>query len=155
MNSTDLTEFLAQHFSEAVTDVSAPRERRVFGTVTAEKLVDVVAALREWGMAEIGTITGLDSGSHFELIYHMYNNEGLLLNLKVFIPREEPRIPTVSHIYPGVFLYERELMDMFGIVVDGTPPGRRYPLPDDWPEGNYPLRKDWKGFPEEGVKQDG
>jgi membrane-bound hydrogenase subunit beta len=33
---------------------------------------------------------------------------------------------------------------MFGIEVEGVPPGRRYPLPDDWPEGQYPLRKDWK-----------
>ena len=33
---------------------------------------------------------------------------------------------------------------MFGIVVEGIPDGRRLNLPDDWPDGQYPLRKDWK-----------
>ena len=32
---------------------------------------------------------------------------------------------------------------MLGIKVEGLVPGRRYPLPDDWPKGQYPLRKDW------------
>ena len=32
---------------------------------------------------------------------------------------------------------------MFGIKVEGLPEGERYPLPDGWPEGQYPLRKDW------------
>jgi Ni,Fe-hydrogenase III component G len=39
--------------------------------------------------------------------------------------------------------------------VTGLPEGSRYPLPDNWPEGQYPLRKDWKPadaapVPEEG-----
>ena len=46
--------------------------------------------------------------------------------------------------FPSAHIYERELEDLFGIEVDGLPPGNRYPLPDGWPEGQYPLRKDWK-----------
>ena len=33
---------------------------------------------------------------------------------------------------------------MFGVKVEGLPAGRHYPLPEDWPQGEYPLRKDWK-----------
>ena len=40
--------------------------------------------------------------------------------------------------------YEKELVDLLGFRVEGLPPGPRYPLPDDWPEGQYPLRKEWK-----------
>jgi membrane-bound hydrogenase subunit beta len=46
-------------------------------------------------------------------------------------------------------------MDLLGIQVEGIPPGRHYPLPEGWPEGQYPLRKDWKGLPGEGVITDG
>jgi Ni,Fe-hydrogenase III component G len=35
-------------------------------------------------------------------------------------------------------------MDLLGAQVEGLPAGRRYPLPEDWPQGEYPLRKDWK-----------
>ena len=102
-------------------------------------------------MVNLGTITGLGClVSNFEVIYHFYDRAGLVFNLKVFTPRENPIIPSVTSVFPGVFFYERELMDLLGIVVEGTPPGRRYPLPDGWPEGQYPLRKDWKGLPEEG-----
>ena len=36
-------------------------------------------------------------------------------------------------------------MDLLGIKVNGLAEGQRYPLPEDWPKGDYPLRKDWKG----------
>ena len=45
---------------------------------------------------------------------------------------------------------ERELMDLLGAKVEGLPAGKRYPLSDDWPTDEYPLRKDWKK--KEGVK---
>ena len=55
-------------------------------------------------------------------------------------------------MFPGAEPYERELADMFGIKIDGLKPGRRYPLPDDFPADQHPLRKDWKVgdvYPEE------
>lgn len=128
-------------------NIAVPRDRRIVAEISPVKLVESIGALKENGMINIGAITGLDLGDRFEIIYHLYNNEGVLLNLKTYISREDPRIPTVTGIFPGVFLYERELMDLFGILVEGIPEGRRYPLPDDWPDGEYPLRKDWKGLP--------
>ncbi len=156
MSSEKLTEFLSQKFSNDIKDVTVAREKRVFAVTSPEKLVEVSQALKDFGMVNIGTITGLDSGENFEVIYHFYDEEGLMFNLKIFTPRTDPKIPTVTGVYAGVSLYERELKDLLGIVVEGTPEGRRYPLPDDWPEGQYPLRKDWKGLPEEeGVKENG
>ena len=46
--------------------------------------------------------------------------------------------------FPAAEIYERELIDLLGAKVAGLPEGKRYPLPDDWPAGEYPLRKDWK-----------
>lgn len=136
--------------------VSVPRDRRVVAEIAPVKLVESIRMLKEMGMTNIGTITGLDLGDRFEIIYHLSNDDGVLLNLKTFIARENPRIPSVTDIFPGVSFYERELMDLFGILVEGIPEGRRYPLPDDWREGEYPLRKDWKGLPtDKGVTGDG
>lgn len=129
--------------------VNVARDRRVFAEIPVTELVATIQSLKEYGMINIGAITGLDLGDRFEVMYHLYNNDGVLLTLKVFIPRENPLVPTLTGIFPGVFMYERELMDLFGIMVDGIPHNRRYPLPEDWPEGEYPLRKDWKGLPNE------
>ncbi|HEX3044175.1 MAG TPA: NADH-quinone oxidoreductase subunit C [Bacillota bacterium] len=150
MGNAQLVDSLVTRFPQKVTNIITPRERRVFAETSADDLVEVVRFLKEWGMINIGNITGLDGGERFEIIYHCYDSQGLILNLKVFTPRENSMIPSVTSVFPGVFLYERELMDLFGINVNGTPPGRRYPLPDDWPVGQYPLRKDWKGLPGKG-----
>ncbi|HBE78382.1 MAG TPA: proton-conducting membrane transporter [Firmicutes bacterium] len=147
MRNTELIDFLQSKLASSVTNISTPREKRVFAETTVDNLVAVATSLKEWGLYYLGTITGLDSGDKFEIIYHFYDDYGLIFNLKVFTPRDNPKVPTVTTVFPGVFLYERELMDLLGIDVEGTPPNRRYPLPDDWPAGQYPLRKDWKGLP--------
>jgi membrane-bound hydrogenase subunit beta len=149
MPHEDIIKFLEEQMDGVVTHVVSPRERRIFAETEPENLVKVVQALKDWGFVNLGNIIGLDLTDRFEVIYQLYDRQGLVLNLKTFTPRDNPVVPSVAHIFPGVFLYERELMDLFGIQVEGTPPGRRYPLPENWPAGQYPLRKDWKGLPVE------
>jgi Ni,Fe-hydrogenase III component G len=36
------------------------------------------------------------------------------------------------------------MFDLLGIEFEGLSAGNRYPLPDDWPAGDHPLRKNWK-----------
>jgi len=90
------------------------------------------------------TITGLDVGENLEFIYHIANNEGILVNVKTNAPKTDPKINTVLNVYNGATFYERELEDLLGAKVEGLPQGRHYPLPENWPKGEYPLRKDWK-----------
>ena len=145
MDGQELADYITGHLK--VQKVNCVRDRRVFAEIPTTEIVGTLQALKEFGMIHLGAITGLDVGDRFEVIYHLYNNDGVLLSLKTFLSREDPHVPTVTGIFPGVSMYERELIDLFGIMVDGIPHSRRYPLPEDWPEGEYPLRKDWKGLP--------
>ncbi|HOX23992.1 MAG TPA: NADH-quinone oxidoreductase subunit C, partial [Elusimicrobiales bacterium] len=96
------------------------------------------------------TITGLDEGSNFAALYHVVSG-GIVLSLRALVPAASPVLPTVSDLFPGDEDFERELVDLFGFKVEGLKEGRRYPLPDDWPANQYPLRKSWKGLtPAEG-----
>ena len=94
------------------------------------------------GLAHLGTISGVDLGESFEVLYHLSNADGTV-TVRVQAPRSEPRIPSVCSVIPGAILYERELQDMFGLVVENIPDPRPLLLADDWPAGEYPLRKDW------------
>lgn len=125
--------------------ITITRVRRIFVDVPLEQFREVFDhAANQMGFEMLYTITGLDNGDSFGAIYHLGRKGIIALNLRVRIPREKPELKTISDRFPAADIYERELIDLFGIEVSGLVPGNRYPLPDGWPEGEYPLRKDWK-----------
>lgn len=134
---------LEDRFGSDLTNFVVPRPRRLWVDVPREKLVEVGRFVREdLGMTHLSTITGLDAGDHLEMLYHV-SAKDLVLSLRVKLPTEDPRVPTLTGLYVSAESYERETMDLLGTVVEGLPPGRRYPLPDEWPANDHPLRKSW------------
>jgi NADH-quinone oxidoreductase subunit C len=63
------------------------------------------------------------------------------LRLLARLEDADPRIATLSAVYPAAGWAEREVYDLFGVVFEGHPDLRRILLPDEW-EG-HPLRKDY------------
>jgi len=126
-----------------ILEATSPSPRRVFLTVAP---ADVKAAAEvvktDLGSEHLSTISGLDLGETFEIIYHFGDSAGNV-NVRTRIPKADPRLPSLCPVVPGAILYERELQDMFGIAVEGLPDPRPLLTPDDWPAGNFPLRKDW------------
>ncbi len=125
--------------------ITTPRPRRIFVGVPQDRFEDVFAyAVKELNFPHLCTITGLDEGEVLSFIYHLAHQGGILLNIKISVPKSNPVIKTVTPMFPGAEMYEREVMDLLGAKVEGLPPGNRYPLPDDFPKDQFPLRKDWK-----------
>jgi NADH-quinone oxidoreductase subunit C len=63
------------------------------------------------------------------------------IRLECSVPAEDPRLPTVTQVYPTADWQERETYDMFGVIFEGHPNLTRILMPDDW-EG-FPQRKDY------------
>ena len=134
---------LKETFKDSILEVKIPREHRMFVDVPLAKVKEVVRYLKEnYGMTHITTITAIDVGENIEVIYHLFSN-GVSLNLRTFTPKAKPEIDTITDILPGAALYEREAQDLLGIIAKGHPDPRRLILPEEWPEGVYPLRKDY------------
>ncbi len=94
----------------------------------------------------LSCLTGLDNGTTqqtMEVVYHLYSIPyEHKLTLKVVVPRENPVVPSVSHLWKTADWHEREAFDLLGIVFSNHPNLRRILLPEDW-EG-HPLRKDYQ-----------
>ena len=125
-------------------NIKIQRPRRIILDINAQDFDSVLEyAVKDLEFSMLCTITGLDEGQNFGIIYHMARTDGIILNIKINIPKENPILNTIINYFPNSDIYERELVDLLGIKVKGLPAGVRYPLPDDWPQGQYPLRKDW------------
>jgi NADH-quinone oxidoreductase subunit C len=72
----------------------------------------------------------------------------MVVSIAVELPRDLPAIATVSDILPPAAIYERQIHDLFGIMFRGHPGLAKIVLNEDWPDNEYPLRKDWKPNPD-------
>jgi NADH-quinone oxidoreductase subunit C len=117
--------------------------------VAASQLIEAGQALREAGFTVLMDAIPVDllpREPRFEISYLLLNPGGAgsgpaRFRLKVRVDGADPRLPTLSSVWPAVNWAEREAFDLFGILFDGHPDPRRILMPEDW-EG-YPLRKDY------------
>ncbi|MGI5822727.1 MAG: NADH-quinone oxidoreductase subunit C [Dethiobacteria bacterium] len=98
---------------------------------------------KDEGFYRASHVVGTDEGDALGFIYLLTNDEGIIFALKEIALKSDPTINSLAALYPSLDFHERELEGLFGANVQGLPAGPPYPLPDGWPEGNYPLRKEW------------
>jgi ech hydrogenase subunit E len=126
-------------------ETNTPEDGRMDAILDAEDLLAAVEALHEARWGHLTSITGLDPGvntGEIEVIYY-FRRRAAVVGLRVRTPRQSASVPSVCDIIPSASFFERELREMLGVEVVGTPHPRKLFLPDDWPEGVYPLRKDF------------
>ncbi len=102
-------------------------------------------------------IAGNDLGTEVELLYIFSVFYGArfgeyMVTIGINLPKSDLVVPTITDLIPGALFSEREKQEFFGITVTGIPDGRRLFLPEDFPQGVYPWRKDETGIPPEMVK---
>jgi NADH:ubiquinone oxidoreductase subunit C len=138
---------------------------RVDAVIHRENLTAAVGALVDGRWGYLAAITGLDHPwpktpktapkpgdaaapaapagpveDRLEALYQFVNGAAIA-TLRVSVPYHDARLQTICPLIPSATLYERELQEMFGFVIENTPDPSRLLLPDDWPDGVYPLRK--------------
>lgn len=115
--------------------------------VPAGRLLEICRVVRDEApflLDYCSLVTGVDrpEAGQIEVVYHLFSmtaHHELLL--KVRVPRDDPRVPSVSGIWSAANWHERETYDLFGIAFDGHPDLRRIMMTEDWV--GYPLRKDY------------
>jgi NADH-quinone oxidoreductase subunit C len=146
---TSLTEGGSVGYHDAVEKVVVDRGELTL-YVRREHLPAVARAMRDVPELRFEMCSGV-SGVHFpgeagrelHAVYHLLSitHGSRRVRLEVTAPDDDPHIPSIVSIYPGVDWHERETWDMFGIVFDGHPSLTRILMPDDWP--GHPQRKDY------------
>ena len=114
--------------------------------IKAENVVDVLSYLKdeaELDMQFLNSISAVDYIEYFELVYHLRslrNNTTLIIKTKCF-GREEITVPSITSVWRGAELQEREIWDLMGINFSDHPNMKRILLWEGFP--GHPLRKDF------------
>lgn len=116
--------------------------------VEPEFLIPLATALYAYGFNYLQCQGAYDLGAGKELVsfYHLIKVDDNVtqteeIRIKVFLPRDNPVVPSVYWIWKAADWQERENYDMYGIIYDGHPNLKRILMPEDWI--GYPLRKDY------------
>jgi NAD(P)H-quinone oxidoreductase subunit J len=116
--------------------------------VEREFLIPLATALYAYGFNYLQCQGGYDAGPGEDLVsfYHLIKvsdnaDRPEEVRVKVFLPREDPRLPSLFWIWKTVDWQEREAYDMYGIIYEGHPNLKRILMPEDWV--GWPLRKDY------------
>jgi membrane-bound hydrogenase subunit beta len=142
-NENEIVENLKNFLKEGLVKATVPRPRRIFVYVKKYALRDAVKYLTEnLEFKHLSTVTGVDLGSEIEVIYHLAYKGSIVLSIRLSVSKKNPSVPTVTDLVPGAVLYEREVHDLFGVNFKGHPDLSPLMLPEEWPQGVYPLRKE-------------
>lgn len=118
--------------------------------IDRDYLLPFATALYAYGFNYLMCQCGYDAGPGADLVstYHLAklsdadnSDRPEEVRVKVFLPRTDPRCPSVFWIWKTADWQERETYDMYGIVYEGHPNLKRILMPEDWI--GWPMRKDY------------
>lgn len=144
MTNEQLKNFISESTKEAHFQEN---QQFLIATVPTNDLHKVVKTLKDSASTAFDflfALTGVDYQPSLGVVYHLRSTKyGHQVVIKASTDnRDKPEIPSITDLYKGAELQEREVYDFLGIKFTNHPDMRRLFLEDDW--NGYPLRKDYK-----------
>ncbi len=147
---------LRKKFKDDIVEILDKRSRKVYIEIKQESLVKVASYIFKDLKARFNTASGVDLRYHMEILYHfLIEDINLLISLRVKLQKPKLEIDSLSPIFEGANWIEREIHEILGIKFKGHPGLRKLLLPDDWPDGVYPLRRDYKEWDKNAIRDRG
>jgi NADH-quinone oxidoreductase subunit C len=117
--------------------------------VRSDRLVEAARAVRDDRAIDgryLNSVTAIDRYDHFEVVYNITSlSHNHTFALLVEAAHDAPEVPSVTSVWQGAHLQEREAFDLMGVRFAGHPDLKRLFLWEGFP--GHPLRKDFLTLP--------
>ena len=119
-------------------------ENRIYVDIDPKNLVEFARYIFEDLQARFIIASAVDTPrGGVEVLYHFdFYQLPQVFSLRVFLKKPECEVESLTSVISGTQWIEREIAELMGIKVKNHPNLIHLLLPDDWPEGSYPLRRD-------------
>ena len=155
MDANTMIDSLSTQFPDAIYDTKVESKIRIIAKVKPEIITDVCKYLKEnLSFGHLCCEFGVDypGRNEIEVVYVIGSyDHSVVLTLKAILPRDNPEIESVVTVFWNANWYERETYELFGVKYLNHPDLKPLVLPEDM-LGEWPLRKDYKGFPNKTAK---
>jgi Ni,Fe-hydrogenase III large subunit/Ni,Fe-hydrogenase III component G len=154
MIAREMFEEFKARFGPLIQRADLPSDRRLFVFVdrSAVRYVcqHIFRELDARYVASIGSDDRPFSGTFLVAHNFAFDKDHLLCSVLTQLPEDDLKIDSIANMVPAASWAEREMRDLLGIEPVGHRYLKRLVLPDGWPEGKHPLRKDvpWNEVPE-------
>lgn len=147
MTPDEILSMLKEELGDQVLGWDRRSETRLYVEVTPAAVPDSARLLFGRMGARFQIATGTDTPTAIEILYHWaFDGRGFVVSVRTRLDREAPEIESLAGICTGCEWIEREMWELLGITFRGHPDMRHLLLRQDWPEGKYPLRRDYAGL---------
>jgi len=143
MKKREIIENIKVRAGKDMLDLVDRSKRRVYVTVKKEILPKIARYLFNEARTRFVIASGVDTREAIEILYHFSVDDiGLIVSVRVILDKSNLEVESLTSIMKCAEWIEREIHELLGVKFRGHPNLKHLLLKDDWPEGNYPLRRD-------------
>ena len=126
-------------------DAEYPALNQVSLDFNSDEIAAALAHVKASGWKQLSLLTCVDwiDENKFQLVYLVFNWEnGIRIQIRTAIDRENPKFATMTSIYPGAQYYERDVHEFFGVEFEGNADSYKHLFLENW-DDIPPMRKDF------------
>jgi NADH:ubiquinone oxidoreductase subunit C len=138
-----IEEKIKERFNDRIVKFQQTAPRRIYIDLNLQDIPAIVKFIFQDLGCRFATVSGVDTPQGLELLYHFSeDSSGKMISLRTLIKdKTKPEIESITPIIKAAEWIEREIWEMLGVNFLGHPNLKRLLLAEDWPEGEYPLRR--------------
>ena len=145
MTKEEALKKIKDKFGARIKSLAEKTPKRVYIEILSKDIVECAGYLFSELGSRFSTASCIDTPDRFEILYHFsFDQEALIVSIRVFIDKKDPKIGSITPLIKGAEWIEREIHELFGVDFMGHPNLKRLLLPDSWPEGVHPMKRDYK-----------
>jgi len=145
MKIDELIKSIQDKFGSKVLKVYKHNDKRAYVDIYPKDIVEFTKYIfKDMGL-RFNIASAVDDFDGLEILYHFADDlTGYVISVRTILKDKfDPHIDTITSVTRSAWWIEREIRELFGIEFDGNSDLRGLLLPDDWPKGVYPLRKNF------------
>ncbi|MFA5143691.1 MAG: NADH-quinone oxidoreductase subunit C [Candidatus Omnitrophota bacterium] len=145
MKLDDVLKNIQDKFGSKILKMEKKNPERAYVDIYPKDVIELTRYLFTDLGFRFNIATAVDDFDAIEILYHFAKDDsGFVISVRAIISEKaDPHIDTITGVTKSAWWIEREIHELFGVYFDGNSDLRPLLLPDDWPKGVYPLRKDF------------